>query len=104
MTDQTAAPSRAARADDVASPDGDHRRGRVLLIGLDAAAADIIMRGIDDGDLPTFQRLRTEGAWGLVSSPRGFGSGAVWPSFATGVSPAKHGRYYYRQVGPGSYA
>jgi len=39
-----------------------------------------------------------------VDSIPGFGSGAVWPSFATGVSPASHGRYFYRQVFPGSYS
>lgn len=78
-------------------------RARVLLIGLDAADAQILLDGVETGAYPTLRRLRDEGAWGIVASPRGFGSGAVWPSFATGVSPAKHGRYFYRQVGPGSY-
>lgn len=77
---------------------------RVLLVGLDAADAGILMAGVESGTLPRLRALRDEGAWGLVSSPRGFGSGAVWPSFATGVSPAKHGRYFYRQIAPGSYA
>ena len=44
---------------------------------------------------------RAPGGWSIRR--RGFGSGAVWPSFSTGVSPAKHGRYFYRQVGPESY-
>lgn len=105
MTDQTAVRSRRRHDQAVAEetprrPDGDHR---VLLIGLDAADASILLAGIDSGDFPSFKRLRDEGAWGIVSSPRGFGSGAVWPSFATGVSPAKHGRYFYRQIAPGSY-
>lgn len=99
MTDHTATRHRA--------PDDERDRPthhRVLLIGLDAAAADLLLEGIDAGELPNLRRLRDEGAWGIVPSPPGFGSGAVWPSFATGVSPAKHGRYYYRQVGPGSYS
>jgi predicted AlkP superfamily phosphohydrolase/phosphomutase len=29
--------------------------------------------------------------------------GAIWPSFYTGVSPARHARYCYRQLEPGSY-
>jgi hypothetical protein len=33
----------------------------------------------------------------------GFGSGAIWPSFSTGVNPRKHGRYFYRQVGSAGY-
>ncbi len=78
-------------------------RRRVLVLGLDAADAHLLLAGTEDGTLPNLARLRSEGAWGVVTSPAGFGSGAVWPSVATGVSPAKHARYYYRQVGPGSY-
>lgn len=76
---------------------------RVLLVGLDAADAGILLSGIESGVFPCLRRMRDAGAWGIVTSPAGFGSGAVWPSFATGVSPAKHGRYFYRQIGPGSY-
>ena len=79
------------------------RARRVLLIGLDAADAHLLLRGTDEGTLPNLARMRAEGAWGVVSSPSGFGSGAVWPSVATAVSPAKHSRYYYQQVRPGSY-
>jgi predicted AlkP superfamily phosphohydrolase/phosphomutase len=74
-----------------------------LLIGLDAADKTLLEAAIERGDLPVIRGLREEGAWGAVDSPPGFGSGAVWPSFATGVSPAKHGRYFYRQVEPGRY-
>lgn len=78
-------------------------RRRVVLIGLDAADSGLLCDAMDRGDLPALRALRDEGAWGFVTSPPGFGSGAVWPSFSTGVSPAKHGRYFYRQVGPGRY-
>jgi len=78
-------------------------RGRVLLIQLDAADATLLEAGIDRGELPSFARLSNEGAWGQLDDPPGFGSGAAWACFATGVSPASHGRYFYRQVGPGSY-
>lgn len=78
-------------------------RQRVLLIGLDAADSGILLSGIESGAFPRLRRMRDVGAWGVVTSPAGFGSGAVWPSFATGVSPAKHGRYFYRQIGPESY-
>jgi predicted AlkP superfamily phosphohydrolase/phosphomutase len=30
--------------------------------------------------------------------------GAVWPSFFTGVSPSRHGRYCYKQIVTGTYA
>lgn len=79
------------------------RRRRVVLLGLDAADSGLLTKGMDEGRLPNLARLRDQGAWAHVPPLHGFGSGAVWPSFATGVSPAKHGRYFYRQVGPGSY-
>lgn len=79
------------------------RQRRVLLVGLDAADHTILLDGMNDGSLPHLARLRAAGAWGVVSSPSGFGSGAVWPSVATAVSPAKHSRYYYQQVPPRSY-
>lgn len=77
--------------------------GRVVLIGLDAADSQLLIAAIDAGHLPNLAKMRARGAWGKVPPMAGFGSGAVWPSFSTGVSPAKHGRYFYRQVGPGSY-
>lgn len=86
------------------TPSGGDARSRVLVIGLDAADSRLMASAIDQGRLPHLARLRDRGAWGFVPSMYGFGSGALWPSFATGVSPAKHGRYFYRQIAPGSYA
>lgn len=76
---------------------------RIVLIGLDAADKDLLLQGCEDGRLPNLQRMRAQGRWGIVASPPGFGSGAVWPSIYTGVSPARHGRYFYRQVRTGDY-
>ena len=78
-------------------------RRRVVMIGLDAADKDLLLRWCDEGRLPALRRLRDEGCWGVVAAPPGFGSGAVWPSIYTGVSPARHGRYFYRQVRTGAY-
>lgn len=80
---------------------GDRRR--VVLIQLDAADANVLSEGIDAGGFPNLRRIRDAGAWGLVDAPRGFGSGATWATFNTGVTPATHGRYFYRQVLPGTY-
>ncbi len=88
-------------ADNPLAP-GDHHR-KVMVIGLDAADHTILLNGMNDGSLPNLAKLRDAGTWGVVSSPSGFGSGAVWPSVATSVSPAKHSRYFYQQVHPGSY-
>lgn len=78
-------------------------RRRVLLIGLDAADGGLLARGAADGTLPALGRMAEVGTSGVVTSPPGFGSGAVWPSVATAVSPARHARYFYNQVSPGSY-
>lgn len=90
-------------SDEMTVETGGRPRRRALLIGLDAADSGLLLSMIDRGELPNLARMRAEGAWGIVSSPPGFGSGAVWPSWATGVAPARHGRYYYTQVNPGSY-
>lgn len=76
---------------------------RILLIGMDAADPGLLRQGLESGALPTLAGLAADGAWGLVTAPPGFGSGAIWPCFYTGVSPARHGRYFYRQVAPGDY-
>jgi predicted AlkP superfamily phosphohydrolase/phosphomutase len=79
------------------------RPHRVLLIGLDAADSEILIEACDEGLLPNLAKLRDSSAWGIAEAPPGFGSGAIWPSFSSGVSPASHGRYFYRQVWPGQY-
>jgi len=76
---------------------------RVLLIGLDAYDPDLLQRWAADGALPTFRRLLACSLFGPTTTPTGLFVGAVWPSFATGVSPARHGRYCYRQLAAGTY-
>ena len=78
-------------------------RTRTVLIGLDAAAGDLLFAGCEQGLYPNLAALRERGAWGIAEGLPGFGSGAIWPSFSTGVNPAKHGRYFYRQVGSSGY-
>ena len=76
---------------------------KVLFIGLDSAEPDLVLKWIDSGDLPVLQSLRERSVWGKVETPVGFGNGVLWPSLFTGVNPAKHGRFFIRQVRPGSY-
>jgi predicted AlkP superfamily phosphohydrolase/phosphomutase len=75
----------------------------VLFIGLDSAEPDLLDRWIADGSLPNLAALRARSAWCEATAPRGFGNGVVWPSLYTGVGPATHGRYYFRQMQVGSY-
>lgn len=76
---------------------------KILFIGIDAADKDLILQWTKEGLLPTFQSLLETSAWGITHNPTGLYVGAIWPSFATGVSPAGHGCYCYSQLKPGTY-
>ena len=76
---------------------------RLLIIGADALDKDLVLRWADDGTLPTFRRLLRDSAWGITESPPGLFVGAVWPSFWTSTSPARHARYCFEQLQPGTY-
>ncbi|MBD2463367.1 alkaline phosphatase family protein [Oscillatoria sp. FACHB-1407] len=79
------------------------QKAKVLMIGIDAADQRLIRLWARDGLLPTFKILLEQATWGITTNPIGFYVGAVWPSFSTGLSPVRHGRYCYTQLGPGSY-
>lgn len=79
------------------------RLAKVLFIGVDAADKDLIWRWAQSGHLPNFRELFQNGAWGVTQGPPGLYVGAIWPSFYTAVSPARHSRYCFRQLVPGSY-
>jgi predicted AlkP superfamily phosphohydrolase/phosphomutase len=76
---------------------------RILFVGVDAGDKDLITQWAGEGALPTFRDLMARGAWGVTENPVGLFVGAVWPSFYTGASPARHGRYCYSQIKPGTY-
>ena len=68
-------------------------RPNVLAIGIDAAEGTLVRHFIEQGELPALGELLKEGRWLRVESPAHIGSGAVWPTFMTGVEPATHGIY-----------
>ncbi len=76
---------------------------KIFAIGWDSADKDLLLRWSDSGELPTLQKLRSQGRWGILTSPLGMGDEATWATLFTGVSPAKHGRFYSRQLRTGSY-
>jgi predicted AlkP superfamily phosphohydrolase/phosphomutase len=76
---------------------------KVLFIGIDAADKDLIQLWTRAGDLPNLNKLFETAAWGITQSPTGLYVGAIWPSFYTAVSPARHARFCYDQLQPGSY-
>jgi predicted AlkP superfamily phosphohydrolase/phosphomutase len=76
---------------------------KVAFIGFDAADGDLLAGWAADGTLPSFRRLLGEAAWTPTRNPPGLYVGAVWPSFYTGLSPARHARYCHTQLRPGTY-
>ena len=80
-----------------------NRSAQIVCIALDALDKDLVRRWSAAGVLPTFRSLFQRSIWGVTSTPPGLYVGAVWPSFYTGASPARHGRYCYRQLRPGTY-
>jgi predicted AlkP superfamily phosphohydrolase/phosphomutase len=65
----------------------------VLAIGIDAAEATFVRQLIEQGEMPALRGLQEDGQWLRVESPAHIGSGAVWPTFMTGVEPSIHGMY-----------
>jgi predicted AlkP superfamily phosphohydrolase/phosphomutase len=56
-----------------------------------------------DSTAPILRSLRKRGSWGPLHSPPGLADDATWASFHTGVSPARHGRYFFHAIEPGFY-
>lgn len=76
---------------------------RVLVLGVDAADPALLRAWAADGTLPNIGSLFRRGLSGNTRSMEGFYVGATWPSFYTGVNPARHGFHYLTQLKPGSY-
>ncbi|MFC1969670.1 alkaline phosphatase family protein [Chloroflexota bacterium] len=67
--------------------------GRALVIGLDGASWDLLNPWIEEGRLPTMEKLIKEGVHGTLKSTNPPVTGPAWVSFATGKHPGKHGCY-----------
>jgi len=64
---------------------------RVVLLGFDGAAPNLIAPLLAEGKLPAVQRLIDEGAYGPLKSDRPTKSAIIWNSIATGKTMLKHG-------------
>ncbi|HUS69264.1 MAG TPA: alkaline phosphatase family protein [Anaerolineae bacterium] len=78
-------------------------RRRVMVIGLDGATFDLIRPWIEDGTMPTLQRLMNSGASGVLTTTLPPISSSAWVSFATGKNPGKHGLVDFVHPRPDSY-
>src|SRR5262249_51839872 len=64
---------------------------RVILLGFDGAAPNLIAPLLREGKLPAIRRLTEEGASGPLKSARPTKSAILWNSIATGKTMIKHG-------------
>lgn len=69
-----------------------------FVLGLDGVPWELIDRWSESGALPTFARLREEGAAGPLTSTTPASTPLAWPSIATGTWPDKHGLYWFRHL------
>jgi predicted AlkP superfamily phosphohydrolase/phosphomutase len=76
----------------------------VVMIGLDSADPELLLRWIDEGRLPNLRTIRDRGVWGRLSTPPGLGDDAAWATFYTGTSPGHHGRFFHRTPAANSYS
>ncbi len=72
---------------------------RVLLVGIDGADPQILDRLVADGRLPTFARLRREGAYGRLRSREPLLSPIVWTTIVTGRKAQDHGVLDFVEIG-----
>ena len=66
---------------------------RLLIVGVDGATFDVMDPLIAAGELPTFAKLRAEGASAVLRSERPMRSPALWTTIATGRPRSVHGIY-----------
>ncbi len=65
----------------------------VLAIGIDAGEFGLLDGLVHEGCLPSLGPLWARGQRGRVVGPANIGSGAVWPTFASGAAPQQHQFY-----------
>ena len=76
---------------------------KVVFLAIDAGNKYLIQNWANEGVLPTMQALFRKGLKGNTMSLPGVYTGATWPSFQTGVNPARSGVFSWMQLKPGSY-
>lgn len=78
-------------------------RTKILFLAIDAGDKVLIRNWSKDGTLPILGTLLARGLVGETRSVEGFYEGSTWPSFYTGVNPARHGFHRLTQIRPGTY-
>jgi predicted AlkP superfamily phosphohydrolase/phosphomutase len=74
---------------------------KTLLIGWDAADAELIELWCAEGFLPNIARMKSQGIWGRMETTASTVHVSAWPSIFTGTTPDKHGLYHAYVTVPG---
>lgn len=69
----------------------EHKKNRVLVIGIDGATFKVMDRLISEGRLSHLRKLMDHGCRAKLISTQPFLSPVAWTSIITGVNPGKHG-------------
>src|SRR5579859_231026 len=77
---------------------------KVTVIGFDGATWRFVQPLVERGEMPHFQRLMTQGAYGELMSTIPFQSAAAWVTFMTGQNSGKHGVYMFQDYDAQSYS
>ncbi len=76
----------------------------VTAICIEVADPDIMEHWLQEGWMPNLARLRCEGLWTRLESVSDISSGAIWPTFFTGLDPSDHGQFFtHMQLKPKTY-
>jgi len=76
---------------------------KIVFLAMDAGDKFLIQNWARDGTLPTMHSLLARGLVGETISVEGLCEGSTWPSFYTGVTPARHGFHRLTQINPRTY-
>lgn len=66
---------------------------KLVIIGFDGMDPDLVREWMDEGRLPTFERLADQGGLYPLQTTHSPESPTAWASFATGVNAGKHNIY-----------
>ena len=75
---------------------------KTIVVGLDGATPNLVMKWIVENRLPNLARIRKDGVGGNLWSTTPPVSPVAWASFMTGLNPGKHGVFDWLQMKRGS--
>jgi predicted AlkP superfamily phosphohydrolase/phosphomutase len=76
---------------------------RVVVVGVDAADANLVRKWAGEGHLPTFASFLESGLVAPIATPVGVLEGGIWPTLLTSASAATHGMFSFQSLKPGTY-